>query len=128
MQVNETLSIILQTPETNGTSKKNKLILILLEATGLSVLGIDRFYLGDTGAGVGKLCVTICTCGVGGAIWGIIDSLAVLLNCLQSETSINTLGMHATFESQDVQAAHTVAVIVLLLWIPGLVCCACACC
>ena len=40
----------------------------LLLSIFLGSLGIDRFYLGDTGAGIGKL-LTLGGCG----IWYIID-------------------------------------------------------
>lgn len=36
-------------------------------------LGIDRFYIGDTGLGVGKLL----TCG-GGGIWALIDIFLIM--------------------------------------------------
>lgn len=39
----------------------------------LGTLGIDRFYLGHTGLGVGKLL----TCG-GGGIWAIIDWFMIM--------------------------------------------------
>ncbi|MDO4819295.1 MAG: TM2 domain-containing protein [Prevotella sp.] len=46
--------------------KKPTLVLIL--SIFLGSLGIDRFFIGDTGIGVGKLL----TCG-GAGIWTIID-------------------------------------------------------
>lgn len=42
--------------------------LVLIFSIFLGYLGIDRFFIGDTGIGVGKLL----TCG-GGGIWTIID-------------------------------------------------------
>lgn len=39
----------------------------------IGVYGIDRFYIGDTGLGIGKLL----TCG-GGGIWAIIDWFMIM--------------------------------------------------
>ena len=45
-----------------------KPIIALIISILFGYLGIDRFFIGDTGLGVGKLL----TCG-GGGIWAIID-------------------------------------------------------
>ena len=44
----------------------------------LGSLGVDRFYLGYVGMGIGKLAVTICTLGFAGWIWPTIDLILLL--------------------------------------------------
>lgn len=51
-----------------GVFSDKQYMTALLLSIFLGTLGIDRFYLGDTGAGIGKL-LTLGGCG----IWAIID-------------------------------------------------------
>jgi len=46
-------------------------MVVFLISLFLGELGVDRFMLGQTGTGVGKL-ITTCLCGVG-LIWWLID-------------------------------------------------------
>lgn len=60
-------------------SEKSKLVAGLLQLVGLvGVLGIGRFYLGDTKMGVIQLVVGLVTCGIAAVIWGIIDAVLIL--------------------------------------------------
>ncbi|BBY29817.1 TM2 domain-containing protein [Mycolicibacterium sediminis] len=60
-------------------SEKSKLVAGLLQLVGLiGVLGIGRFYLGDTKMGVIQLVVGLVTCGVAAIVWGIIDAIMIL--------------------------------------------------
>jgi len=94
------------------TPKKNKVVLMILEMVPLcGPLGIDRFYLGDTKTAVAKLIVCICTCLVGGLVWGLLDAIIVIVNSLTRKSSINSLGMVAQFSEDEVEPAHTLAVI-----------------
>ena len=44
----------------------------------LGSLGVDRFYLGYTSLGLGKLAVTIFSLGLGGWVWHTIDLILLL--------------------------------------------------
>jgi TM2 domain-containing membrane protein YozV len=67
---------------TNGTiqiSPKSKSTLILL-AVLLGTLGVDRFYMGQTGLGVVKL-LTLGGCG----IWALVDSVLFIIGELRTD-------------------------------------------
>jgi len=51
----------------------------LLLSIFVGALGVDRFYTGQVGLGIGKLLVTIFTCGYAGWIWWLIDVIQSLL-------------------------------------------------
>ncbi len=40
--------------------------------------GVGRFYLGYKLIGVLQIAATVFTCGIGGAIWGLIDGILIL--------------------------------------------------
>jgi len=65
--------------ESSIQSGKSWLTTILL-ALFTGGFGIDRFYSGRTGLGIGKLLSNILTCAIAGSIWGIID-IILLLTC-----------------------------------------------
>lgn len=44
----------------------------------LGGLGIDRFYVGDTGLGIGKLVLSLLSFGMLGWIWWLIDLFLIL--------------------------------------------------
>lgn len=58
-------------------SDKQKMVAGLLQIF-FGYLGIGRFYLGDTGKGVGMIAASIFTCGLAGSIWGLIDGIMIL--------------------------------------------------
>jgi len=100
-----------------GSPKKNKITLIALEiAPLLGPLGIDRFYLGGATDVLAwsKFAVCVCTCFVGGLVWGLVDTIAVITNCLQRQPSINILGMQAKFSSGQLTSAHALAVFAIV--------------
>jgi len=49
----------------------------LLLSIFVGTLGVDRFYTGQVGLGIGKLLVTLFTCGWAGWIWWLIDVIAI---------------------------------------------------
>jgi TM2 domain-containing membrane protein YozV len=60
-------------------SDKSKTVAGLLQLLGLiGFAGIGRIYIGQTGLGVAQLIVGWVTCGVGAAIWGVIDAILIL--------------------------------------------------
>jgi len=96
--------------------KKSKVVLMILEMVPLAgPLGLDRFYLGDTATGIAKLVVCVCTCFIGGFIWGLLDAIVVIVNCISRKQSIDTLGMTAQFTHDDIETAHTLAIIGLVI-------------
>lgn len=98
-------------PEKTG-NKKSKVVLMILEMVPLcGPLGIDRFYLGAVHTALAKLIVCICTCLVGGLVWGLLDAIIVIVNALTRKSSIDTMGLHAEFSEDEIEPAHTLAVI-----------------
>lgn len=98
--------------EKDGLPKKSKAVLMILEMVPLAgPLGVDRFYLGDTSTGIAKLVVCVCTCFIGGLIWGLLDAIIVIVNCVTRKQTIDTLGMSAQFTHEDVETAHTLALV-----------------
>ena len=45
----------------------------------LGSIGVHKFYLGDSKAGIIRIVVTVVTCGAGG-IWGLIEGIMILAN------------------------------------------------
>jgi len=107
-------------------SAKNKIILLVLEMVPLcGPLGIDRFYLGGWRLGIVKLAVCICTCFIGGVVWGTVDAVAVMVNALNRSRSIDTLGMTASFRPVEIEPAYTLGVVTLILQITFCCCGTC---
>lgn len=63
---------------TTEKSEKTKLVAGLL-GIFLGSVGVHKFYLGDSKAGVIRIVVTVVTCGIGG-IWGLIEGIMILAN------------------------------------------------
>jgi TM2 domain-containing membrane protein YozV len=72
------------TPESQysvmSVSYKEPLVAFVLSFF-LGTLGIDRFYVGDTGLGVGKLVATVLTFGIVGGIWWFVDLFLIMRAC-----------------------------------------------
>ena len=93
---------------------KSKLILVLITLTGLSFLGLDRVYAGQTGLGVLKFLT------IGGlGIWYLIDAISVIFNAL-SKSPQGLFGI--TGWSDDVNIAFNVTLgFIILQIIAGIV-------
>ena len=52
-------------------------LVALLLSIFVGQLGVDRFYTGQVGLGIGKLLITIFTCGLGGWVWWLIDVILI---------------------------------------------------
>jgi TM2 domain-containing membrane protein YozV len=60
-----------------GLFSDKEFLTTLLLAIFLGSLGVDRFYLGQSGLGIGKLLVTIFSCFTAGWIWQIVDIILI---------------------------------------------------
>mmetsp|Transcript_70739 Transcript_70739/g.182394 ORF Transcript_70739/g.182394 Transcript_70739/m.182394 type:complete len:307 (-) Transcript_70739:133-1053(-) len=112
-------SAVAEKQEDQAASKqplKRHTTLLLIELFPFAAfLGLDRLYLGNIGLGIAKLIVCICTFGIGGLVWGSIDLIAITMNAMQGKESINTLGMHATFEEGHSDRSYAIAVLDLVM-------------
>lgn len=75
---------------------KKKVALVLIEAFGLGLCGVDRCYMGQVCCGVGK-----CASLGGLFVWFILDYFVVVFNCLSSAKEIDTVGIKGTFSGPD---------------------------
>lgn len=55
--------------------------LALLLSFLFGILGVDRFYVGNTGLGIAKLCATFLTAGIVGTIWWFVDLFLIVRAC-----------------------------------------------
>ena len=61
-----------------AAAPKTKLVAGLL-GIFLGSIGVHKFYLGDSKAGIIRIVVTVVTLGIGG-IWGFIEGIMLLVN------------------------------------------------
>lgn len=62
-----------------SSSRGKSWLTTFLFAWFLGNLGVDRFYNGRTGLGIGKLLSNLLTCGFVGGIWATIDVVLLLI-------------------------------------------------
>ena len=101
----------------NKTNVKSKLLLLVIASLGLGLLGIDRFYAGDTALGILKL---LTLGGLG--IWAFVDWVIILVNAL-SQSKNGVLGV-TKWNDKDDNLVFYVAIIFLILHVgilPGLI-------
>eukprot|EP00928_Gymnodinium_smaydae_P062722 TRINITY_DN46515_c0_g1_i1.p1 TRINITY_DN46515_c0_g1~~TRINITY_DN46515_c0_g1_i1.p1 ORF type:complete len:178 (+),score=22.65 TRINITY_DN46515_c0_g1_i1:69-602(+) len=89
---------------------KNKVVLAIIYTFSLGLCGIDRCYMGQWILGTIK-CLTLGGFG----FWALIDSLVILANLMQKETSINMLGFYARFSQDEVATAFWIGVVGFIL-------------
>lgn len=92
----------------SSKNEKSKLLLLIIASLGLGVLGIDRFYAGDTTMGIIKL---LTMGGLG--IWAIIDWIIILINALsQSKDGVFSI---TKWNDKDDKIVFYVAIIILIM-------------
>lgn len=101
----------------------DKVVLVVLEMLGAGVLGIDRFYVRDYVGGALKL-VTLGGCG----IWFVVDWFGVMINALERKSSIDHMGIKATFHETGTKTARTLSVIAVASTSAGCFFCCCSWC
>lgn len=70
--------------------KKSRLTAALLQIF-VGAFGIGRFYLGYTNIGILQIVASVVSCGIGGAIWGLIDGIMILNGTILTDANGNTL-------------------------------------
>lgn len=92
----------------SNKNEKSKLLLLIIASLGLGILGIDRFYAGDTTMGIIKL---LTMGGLG--IWAFIDWIIILINALtQSKNGVFTI---TKWNDNDEKIVFYVAIIILIM-------------
>jgi len=99
----------------------DKIVLAIIEVSGLGIFAVDRFYMGQIGLGILKLITLPCCIGF---VWSFVDYLYILVNCLSCKDHIDGFGFHANFHPDQVYAAFW---IMLLGFLFHSVCCVTSC-
>lgn len=71
-----TKTIALFAPDGSPISNQSRLA-VLLFAIFLGSLGVHSFVVGKVGVGLSQLAITICTCGIFGWIWPLVDVILI---------------------------------------------------
>jgi hypothetical protein len=103
--------------ELKGTKdhRVDKLVLLLIEVTGLGLCGIDRCFMGQCCLG------TLKGVTLGGlSVWMLIDAIITCANGFSKSDSIDSFGFVADFQHSSIAPAYCASVvgIVMLLWCP----------
>lgn len=60
----------------------------------LGAFGVHNFYLGNTGKAVGKLLITVLSCGILSpisGIWGLVEGIMILTGSINTDANGNPL-------------------------------------
>lgn len=105
-------------PVVGALPHKNKLIVLLFEFFMLGCCGADRCYMGGTGCcGCSGTCLGVIkgfTLG-GVGIWALIDWWFIVINALNKSQMIDSMGYHAEFGTENVEACFVIAIIMVVL-------------
>lgn len=108
--------------------KRSKVVLMLIEISGLGALGLDRLYLGSTPAALFKACFGLTTWGLifcisgrcfplGFIVFGLVDGTLIVMNAMCHEKSINKFGMIAEFHESELRMAYYLGILQVIVWI-----------
>jgi TM2 domain-containing membrane protein YozV len=93
-------------------------VALLIYSSCFGFFGADRFYLGQTGAGLAKIVASILSFG----IYPLIELLIIIKESLRSE-STTFLSKCAKFPSlADIDTAKALSFVILLSLILGVLC------
>lgn len=105
--------------------EQSKLTIIILELFLLGNCGIDRCVLAGCAFGSTGCCLGIVkgiTMG-GLQIWTAIDFVLLVVNGLQKSTYVNTLGLQARFDADDLESAYVASIIACVMVCVYFCCC-----
>mmetsp|Transcript_28271 Transcript_28271/g.74988 ORF Transcript_28271/g.74988 Transcript_28271/m.74988 type:complete len:155 (+) Transcript_28271:302-766(+) len=110
------LADLLGQEESRDPPEKSKIVLMLIEMCPLCwVLAVDRFYLGNTGLAIAKLCVSLGSCFIGGLVWGLVDFIVIINNALRQEHTLTGAGMYAKFPKSELKTGFILAFVDIVM-------------
>jgi TM2 domain-containing membrane protein YozV len=101
------------------TPHRNKIVLAVIELVPfLGFFGMDRLYLGQPVLAALKAGSFVCTAGVVGGIWALIDAVLVAHNCIEERTEIDKFAMMARFDTNEyeLKTAAGIGGLIYLSW------------
>lgn len=94
----------LSSPDYSDFPTKNKVVVVVLELTGLGILGIDRFWIGGT-FNIVLGILKLLTCG-GCGLWALVDFVAICSNAIGLSPYLSCLGMHCQWADTSMMLAQ----------------------
>ncbi len=87
------------------TSNYREPVIALVLSFFVGALGVDRFYVGDTGLGIAKLILTIVSFGIIGGVWWFVD-LFLIMNAARRKNYERAM-LLISYASTDTQEEST---------------------